>query len=356
MIIMEPTYRDLINYLKKSDVPVPIAQKIFFRVVHRGKRPTLPGLMDEYQIIEYSKLGRSVCGIVSKDLLSSKDKEFYNKVDNTDILNNIYGDSNVAKLFFTSDVVGGYERLFCKKVAEELNEKVEENGGAKLFVLGIGEAEEIPKIFSHVPKLKKKIEIYGIDSFELMLKKSEWLNDKGYNYTPIKGDVRNLEHLGVLFENSVITFNANTKGNFPRSERRILDKKISEVMEDDTVLYESLYYPPEDVIEEWLLAQKYFRLPALLATTNFDRRERRYEEWLTKPLFAFSVYNEYTNNVEIYHADFDFKTGEYKLYPGFYSHRFSEGEIKESAENAGLKLHLTKDLDFNMFVARFEKF
>ncbi len=332
------------------------AQGMVYKLRLRGifsKHPKLglPGLsLGEAFYAEENNLGVFVVGIIPD---SEGYRDFYEGWDNEEISHESYGNPRVQKLASTSNIFKdeGFEELFYREVRKELKERVEECGRTNLVVLGIGSGEEVRGIFSKAPELRKSVRVYGVDAFEGMLRQSLWIKEAGYDYRPVKGDMRELDRLNVPLDNAVLTLNANTKGNLRREDRVSIDERFA-AAKGDATFYQSVYYPPADDTQKLLSAFKYARMHCLAPAVEFDERERTLQEVLTKPLVAYCVYNDCTQNIELWNVGWDERKNRPVPTLKFRSHRFSKEELRGSAKRAGLEIRLKKDEKYGMFVVR----
>lgn len=67
----------------------------------------------------------------------------------------------------------------------------------------------------------------------------------------------------------------------------------------------------------------------------------------------FVAYNKHTNNVEAYVSPF--RNGKFEYKPIFRSHRFTEKELRKSAEKAKLNIELLDDKGESMYVVKLTK-
>lgn len=392
---------ELIKSLEENKVPFGIAIKYVRDILWKGKKPNLPGLLESPHAIDIMTVGTVYTGIVEDKLLKKHDKKFYEDAEEVDVSPILYG--KASKAFQTSNVKRTieHEKLFKQTVAEDLSQRIIENDHANLFLLGIGSGEDGVNILQKLSDVdSKKVTIYGIDAFPNMLKKSLDSKLTEFDYHPIVADMK---HLPFREINGVLTINTNTKGNFTRSERENLDSLIADRMGEGSALYESVYYSPKGDYKKWLTANDYnwfsnwvmhvaagFRqvtnsgdtidqqdiesvidvysdLPKLAKFLGKDLGEYQkipkekvkeflgvepmtMEEFVRNPHFMFVVYNKHTNNVETYVSPFI--NGRFENEPIFRSHRFTEKELRNSAQKANLNIELLDDKEEGMYIVK----
>ena len=382
---------DLINSLEENQVPFGIAIKYVRDFLWKDKRPYLPGLLESPKTIDEMTVGTAYTGIVDDTLMTYNDRKFYECMDEVDVNKFLY--DKASKAFQTSNIkkFEEHEKLFKEAVAKELAQRILINDHVNLISLGVGGGNEVIDILNKLQETHgeykgimffsdtKKVTIYGIDAFPKMLKKSLKTDLKKFDYHPIVADMK---HLPFKEFDGILTINTNTKGNFTRSERENLDSLIADRMCKDTTLYESVYYPPKDNRNKWMTANDYswFSNWVMHVTAGFrqatnsgytiDQQEvelfvpkekikslgvkpMTMKEFVKNPHFLFFIYNNHTNNVESYVSPF--RNGSFEFEPIFRSHRFTEEELKKSAEKANLEIELLDDREEGMYVVKLTK-
>jgi len=395
---------ELIKFLEENKVPFGIAIKYVRDILWKGEKPHLPGLLELPHTIDVMSVGTVYTGIVDDKLLKKHDKKFYEKMEEVDVNPILYG--KASRAFQTSNVkrTKEHERLFKQTVAEDLSQRIRENDHANLFLLGVGSGEDGVDVLQKLGDVdSKKVTIYGIDAFPNMLKKSLGSKLTEFDYHPIIADMK---HLPFRETNGVLTINTNTKGNFTRPERENLDSLIADRMSKGSTLYESVYYPSKDDYKKWLTATDYnwfsnwvmhvaagFRqatksgdtidqqevesvidvysdLPKIARFLGKDPGEYQkipkekvkeflgvepitMKEFVRNPHFMFVVYNKHTNNVEAYVSPF--RNDRFEFDPIFRSHRFTEEELRNSAQRANLNMELLDDKEEEMYVVKLIK-
>jgi hypothetical protein len=353
--------KELIEEMEKNNVPLPFALKIFHRAIHKEREPLLPGFTIP-QISYQDSVGTVNVGIIDKNNLKPKDIEFYRRCEEVDTCPLLWGTGEAVSVYESSvlrtDIE--HEKLFNRRVAEKISEKIKNNGETTWVDIGIGEAEEVKRVYDYLDKenTKGKMALIGVDRFKGMLKKS--LKSKvieNFEYHPIVADAN---HLPLRKLDAIFTLNTNTPGNFTRSERESLDSNISQSMSKDAVILKSVYYAPRyrdkwrEACEKSVIAHSYFRnLPSARVASQMDEKERSLEEALTKPLWTWQVFNELTNSVEGYIAQW--KSKGFKISPIYRSHRFTRKELKESADRANLDISIDRDGNEKMYLVELSK-
>jgi hypothetical protein len=353
--------KELIREMEKNDVPLTFARKIFHRDIHKEKKPSLPG----FTIPQFSyedNIGTLNVGIISKNLLKPKDVEFYRRCEEVDTCPLLWEEKEAMSAYQTSNIspYAEHEKLFNRRVAEKISEKVKNNGKVIWVDVGIGEAEEVSRVFSYLDEesVKGKMTLIGVDRFKGMIKKSLKSEAiKNFEYHPIVADAN---HLPLKESDAIFTLNTNTPGNFTRSERESLDSSISQSMSKDAVILKSVYYAPryrdkwKEACEKSITAHDYFRkFPSAKIASQMNEKDRSLEEALTKPLWAWQVFNELTNSVEGYFAQW---TGRgFKISPTYRSHRFTRKELKETAERGGVDINISRDRKERMYLVELRK-
>jgi len=352
--------KELINELEKNKFPLTFALKIFHRTIHNEREPVLPGLTIP-QITYQDNIGTVTIGIVGEKQ-KPKDVEFYRKREEVDTCPFLWEAEESVSAYETSVIRSDieHEKLFNKRVAEKISEKIKKDGKAIWVDIGIGEAEEVNRVYGHSDKenTEGKLVLIGIDRFKGMLKKSlDSKSIENFEYHPIIADANHLPMRGL---NAIFTLNTNTLGNFTRSERESLDSSVSQSMSKDAVFLKSVYYAPrygdkwKEACEKCYIAHRYFMsFPSAKIATQMHEKERSLEEALTKPLWAWHVFNELTNSVEGYYAQWLGKS--FEIRPAYRSHRFTRKELRESAKRAGLDISINRDVKENMYLVELKK-
>jgi len=413
------TEEGLVQALEKANVTdYNSIIKYVWRLLYEEKGPYLPGLLPNNQFKENMVMGDVITGIVGKDRLSNRDKGFYNKMDDVEILQQIWERGANAYVTSSLKIADAHEKKFTETVGKELLDRINKYGHVDLIDLGIGPGEEIdPRLINYLqnnsddPDVLNKITVYGIEAFKKMLKKSMHLKSK-LDYNPIRCDIRKLP---IKKTNGVFISGSGTSGNFKRSDRKRLYSLIGESMSHDAVFYDSVYFEPEDSKrEEWSLALRYrmFERDVLLAVTGFrlvteiegivadhsdsyrlpsdilkknygvpmildihgplglktDEEKIDFEKHLQKELRVnFMSIREFVKNPHflfiIYNEfthnveafTYRWDNGKFKPECIIRSHRFSEEELGEMARRANLDMKLQKDEKENMFVVKLTK-
>lgn len=94
-------------------------------------------------------------------------------------------------------------------------------------------------------------------------------------------------------------------------------------------------------------------IPSAKIATQMHEKERSLEEALTKPLWAWHVFNELTNSIEGYFAQWKGKS--FEIRPTYRSHRFTRKELYQSAERAGLDISIDTDRKERMYLVELTK-
>ncbi len=356
--------KELIEQLEKHEVPLPFALRIYHRTIHKEQKPELPGFSVP-EMTEYTNIGTIRVGVVRKDLLRPEDIEFYRRCEEVDVAPGLWKVEEAMSAYGTSVIATDkyleHEKLFNNAVANEIAKRIEKDKKAVWVDIGIGEAEEVDRIYNRLKKdLKGELVLIGIDRFRGMIKKSLRLKTmKNLEYHPVIADA---SHLPFVDLNAIFTLNTNTPGNFRRSEWENIDLRISESMGEDSVIFKSVYYAPKyvdkwtEAVKKCCIANSYFwNFPSARIAADMHENKRTLEESLTKPLWSWQVFNELTNSVEGYCAQWNGDENCFEIRPVYRSHRFTRKELRESAKKAGLKVDIQRDGKERMYLVELRK-